>query len=281
MKSTMKKCTCFVAAALAVAFGGIGLTPKKASADEASERRYHDAPMISTCASAGDYEDIYFARKEVTYVGTPNNVPYYYSNTLSNACGAVAGGIVVGYYDKYFQELIPGYTNYYTATGKYRPQNDTYIVPMMAELYDLMQINVVAPGVSESECLDGLEAFVEEQGYSIDYTAVMPYGSSFDHEDYQDAVSAGEPVLLFCDSVTLCEIFIRDTNDRVSVSQVSQDHIVVGFGYQIVQYYDENDNNFRTDTYLKVASGWNPNNMGYLKINDDNWLDSAFAVDIY
>lgn len=280
MKST-KKSTCFIVAALTVLLGGAGIVPKTASAEETTERRYHDESVISTRASAGDYEDIYFARKETTYVGTPNNVPYYYNTTFSNGCGAIAGAVVVGYYNKYCPDLIPGYVNYNTTTGKYRPQDSTYISPVIQELYEDMQTNVVAPGVSESECLDGLEAYVERHGYSIDYTAVMPYGSSFDHADYQDAVSAGEPVLLFCDSVILCDLYVGDEYDTISVAQVSQAHIVVGFGYQTIKYYDENDNNFRTDTYLKVASGWDPNMMGYIQINDDDWLDSAFAVDIY
>lgn len=281
MKSILRKITCFVTTALTVCCGALGMAANVASAEEVSERRYYDVPSISTYANAGDVETVTFTRREETYIGTPNNVPYYYSLTLENACGPIGGGIVVGYYDKYFQNLIPDYTNYYAATGKYRPQDDTYVPAMIQELYTAMGTNVDALGVSEQECLSGLETYVEGQGYSASYTAIKPYNGSFNHTAYQNAINNGEPVLLFCDSVELIDSDSGDTQDEFITTQVSSDHIIVGFGYRILKYYDENDNNFRTDTYLKVASGWDFNNMGYVRINEDSWLDSAYVVDIY
>ncbi len=278
-----KKCTCVVATLLLVAGGAFGApanAPSVAKAEETYEGRYYDAPIVSTRA-AGDVETVTFHHKSETYTVTPNNVPYYYSHTLSNACGPIGGGIVVGYYDKYYQNLIPNYTNYYPATGKYRPQDSTYVPAMLQEMYTAMQTNVVAPGVSEGECLDGLEAYVEGKGYSISYTTVKTISSSFNHTAYQNAINNGQPVLLFCDSVVLKSLASGETQDRTVVMQESQDHIMVGFGYQKIKYYDANNNNFRTDTYLKVASGWDYNDLGYIKINDDSCIDSAFAVDIY
>ena len=281
MKSTFKKCFCSLAAVLTVFSGAFGMTANVASAEVSLEGRYYDVPGISTCASAGDLEKITFTRKEETYIGTPNNVPYYYSVTLENACGPIGGGIIVGYYDKYFQNLIPNYTNYYTATGKYRPQDSTYVPAMIQEMYTAMQTNVVAAGVSEAECLDGLEAYVEGKGYSLSYTTVKTLNGSFNHTAYQNAINNEQPVILFCDSIILCDYCPNETYDEVIVSQVSSDHIIVGFGYHTVRYYDENDYNFRTDIYLKVASGWDYNDMGYIKINEDGWLDSGYAVDVY
>lgn len=279
-KSTIKKCTCFIATLLLVCGNAFTVKKSTASAEVSLEGRYYDEPSVSTCA-AGDSEIITFDSKDDTYIGTPNNVPYYYSNVLENACGPIGGGIIVGYYDKYFENLIPDYTTYYTATGKYRPQDSTYVPAMLQEMYTAMQTNVVAPGVSAAECRDGLKSYVEGKGYSISYTAVKPYNGSFSHSVYQNAINNGQPVLLFCDSVELLSADTGDTQDEFITSQISSDHIIVGFGYRLIKYYDANNNNFRTDTYLKVASGWNPNKMGYIKINDESWLDSAYAVDIY
>lgn len=280
MKSISKKLTCFVATLMAVCSGSFGLTANAASADQALEGRYYDKPVASTRA-AGDIEIINFSTLDNIYIETPNRVPLYHVSSLENACGPIGGGIVVGYYDKYFQNLIPNYTNYYTATGKYRPQDSTYVPAMIQALYTEMQTNVVAPGVSESECLDGLQSYVEGKGYSLSYTAVKPYGGTFNHTAYQNAINNGQPVILFCDSVQLVQISEYDTYNRIGVAQESQDHIIVGFGYQIYRYYDVNGNNFRTDIYLTVATGWHLNDIGFVKINDDGWLDSGFAVDIY
>lgn len=280
MKSILKKLTCLVATLTAVCGSAVNLIVNTASADQALEGRYYDEPVVSTRA-AGDVETVNFASVDNIYVQMPNKVPLYHHGTLENACGPIGGAIIVGYYDKYCQNLIPNYTNYYTATGKYRPQDSTYIPALIQELYSEMQTNVVAPGVSESECLDGLESYVEGKGYSISYTAVKPYNGTFSFTAYQNAIDNGKPVILFCDSVQLLIPLEYDTYNQFIVEQESRAHIAVGYGYQIYRYYDENGNNFRTDTYLLVATGWNPNNMGFLEINDHSWLDSGFAVDIY
>ena len=280
MKSILKKLTCLVAALVAVCGSAFSLTANAASADEALEGRYYDKPVVSTRA-AGDVETVNFATIDNIYIQTPNRVPLYYHGTLENACGPIGGAIVVGYYDKYFQNLIPNYTNYYTATGKYRPQDSTYIPALIQEMYTEMQTNVVAPGVSESECLDGLEAYVEGKGYSLSYTAVKPYNGTFNHTAYQNAINNGQPVILFCDSVQLVQVSEYSTYNQFIVEQESRDHIIVGFGYQIYRYYNASGNNFRTDIYSAVATGWYPNNIGFVKINDESWLDSGFAVDIY
>ena len=279
MKSILKKLTCFVATLVAVCGSAVSLTANTASADQTVEGRYYDKPVVSR--AAGDVETINFASIDNVYIETPNRVPLYDSNTLENACGPIGGGIVVGYYDKYFQNLIPNYTNYLTTTGKYRPQDSTYVPAMLQEMYTLMQTNVVAPGVSEDECLDGLEAYVEGKGYSIRYRAVKPYNGTFSHTAYQNAINNGQPVILFCDTVKLVESSEYDTYNRIVVAQESQDHIIVGFGYQIYRYYNASGTNFRTDIYLAVATGWNLNKIGFVKINDDGWLDSGFAVEIY
>lgn len=280
MKSILKKLTCFVATLMAVCGSAFSMTANAASADEALEGRYYDKPVASTRA-AGDVETVNFATIDNIYIQTPNRVPLYYHGTLENACGPIGGAIVVGYYDKYFQNLIPNYTNYYTATGKYRLQDSTYIPALIQEMYTEMQTNVVAPGVSESECLDGLEAYVEGKGYSLSYTAVKPYNGTFNHTAYQNAINNGQPVILFCDSVQLVQVSEYSTYNQFIVEQESRDHIIVGFGYQIYRYYNASGNNFRTDIYLAVATGWHPNNIGFVKINDESWLDSGYAVDIY
>ena len=279
MKSILKKLTCFVATLVAVCGSAVSLTANTASADQTVEGRYYDKPVVSR--AAGDVETIHFASIDNIYIETPNRVPLYYHGTLENACGPIGGSIVVGYYDKYFQNLIPNYTNYLTTTGKYRPQDSTYIPALIQEMYTAMQTNVVAPGVSEDECLDGLEAYVEGKGYSIRYRAVKPYNGTFSHTAYQNAINNGQPVILFCDTVQLVEPSEYDTYNRIVVAQESQDHIIVGFGYQIYRYYNASGTNFRTDIYLAVATGWNLNKIGFVKINDDGWLDSGFAVEIY
>ena len=132
MKSILRKLTCFVATLIAVCGSAVGMTANTASADQALEGRYYDKPVVSTRAT-GEVETVNFASIDNIYTQTPNRVPLYYHGTLQNACGPIGGSIVVGYYDKYFQNLIPNYTNYSTATGNYRPQDSTYIPALIQE----------------------------------------------------------------------------------------------------------------------------------------------------
>lgn len=278
-KSMLQKCIGVSMVALSM-FGGVfGVTAKAETVDEQAPKRYVDAPVASSRAVSTEYID--FASKQTEEYVFPYNVPYYYSTTLSNACGPIGGGIIVGYYDKYYENLISNYTAYYTASGRYRLQDDVYVPAMLQELYTAMQTNVVAAGVSEQECLDGLEACVEGKGYSINYTTVKTVNTDFNFTTYKNQIDSGNPVLLFCNSVQLLDLGCGETQDVVSTGLSSADHIVVGFGYCKYYYYDANGNNFRTETYLKIATGWASTLTGYIRVSDGASLDSGFAVDIY
>lgn len=103
-----------------------------ASAEETSSDRYYDEYPISTYAV--DTETINYSKRTYEPVTTTNNAPDYYANTdLSNSCGPTAGGIVVGFYDKYYENLIPNYTAYYTANGRYKVKDKVYVPAVMQE----------------------------------------------------------------------------------------------------------------------------------------------------
>ena len=281
MKKLFNKVTCFCVTALTAISASLclfGNSPATAAADE--DFRYYDAPGVSTCA-VGDTETITFARKEEEFIELTNGVPYYYVASLDNACGPIAGGIVVGYYDKYFEDLIPNYTGYYAATGKYKRADNTHVPAMISSLYTLMRTNVDDVGVSRSDCLAGLSSYVDSKNLDLTYTTVKAPDGSFNETVYKTAINNGQPTLLFCYTVELLDLALDDTQDWVGVIQTGSAHVMVAFGYRKIQYYDANNNNFRTDTYLKVASGWSANNMGYVKINNNSWLTAAYVAYIH
>lgn len=279
MKSIFKKVICSVVA-VATLFGGVmGLSMKDSdtvSADVVSETRYYDAPGVMPIS--GQSEIISFSRKEETIIEFPYAVPNYYTNTYENACGPVAGANIVGYYDKYYEDLIPDYTAYYPANGRYRRPDTTYVPGLIGDLYTLMRTNVVDVGVSESECLDGLQDYVEGKNHSITYTNIK--SGSFNVAAYKNAINNQQPVLLFCETTDLYLLGFTENQDNVTYMLSSGAHIVVGYGYYEIKYYNVSDVNFRTETYLKVATGWMTNSLGYLKANNTNWMNSAYAVNI-
>lgn len=279
MKSILKKCICSIVA-VATLFGGVmGLSMKESSvvsADIVSETRYYDAPGVMPASA--ESESVVYERKEETIIEFPYAVPNYYTNTYENACGPVAGANIVGYYDKYYEDLIPNFTAYYSANGRYRRPDTTYVPGLIGDLYTLMQTNVVDVGVSEAECLDGLQDYVEGKNHSISYTDIKP--SAFNVTAYKNAMSNQIPVLLFCESTEVVLIDAGEQQDEVLNLMSSSAHIVVGYGYREIKYYDANNVNFKTDVYLRVATGWMTNSSGYLRANDVSWLNSAYVVNV-
>lgn len=91
------------------------------------------------------------SREVVENISAANNTPRYSAvSGMDNGYGAVAGAIIVGFYDKYYGNLIPDWNSYYL-TGRYKIHNRTYVQNLLFALYNRMQTNVVALGVSQSE----------------------------------------------------------------------------------------------------------------------------------
>ena len=275
MKNT-KKLVSFVAAIMALTVVSSSSVSVFATAHAEEEKRYYDVQPI---ASATINEDLVtYTSVEQTSVRLTGGMPIYYTTTLTNACGPVAGSIIVGYYDKYFADLIPNYSTIYAASGKFRMMDSTYIPNLQQQLYTAMRTNVDDVGVSESDCLNGLKSYVQGKGSSLSYTSLK--GATFNENGFINAMSALEPVLLFCNSVTLYDIFV--TEDDTSISQIGQstNHIMVGGGYLKLKYYN-GTNNFRTDIFIEARTGWLTNSLGYVKLEDASWIDSAYRVSIY
>lgn len=255
-----------------------------AQADEPEDIRYGKVEGnqdISTCDVYTD-ETITYTSKEDTYQETTNGAPFYQSpSSLTNNCGSVAGATVVGFYDKYYEDLIPNYVSYYPATGIYKRSDSTYVPALISELYTLMRTNEDDVGVSESDCLDGLETYVEGKGRSISYSSLKSWGT-FNRSAYTTALANNKPALLFCNTnVKLTKIVpnANGTSDIIVVETLPSNHIVVAYGLMTIKYYN-GSNNFRTDYYVRVATGLSSMSVYHINIGSINWLNSAYTVNI-
>lgn len=236
--------------------------------------RYADAPIVATIAN----ETIEFSSRTVEYLRTPGGCPFYQQlNGMSNGCGAVAGAEIVAFYDKYHENLVPGWTSYYS-TGTYRMQDKVYVPAMMTELYNLMQTNVHDVGVSEQEFLDGLSAYINNHGYSVNYSNVVS-GSSINFQACMDAIRSNKVIALLAHAGDVYFVGEYDNYDYVTTQNISGAHIMVGFGYFIYRYYDASGNLFRTDYYLEAAMGQSVLTTALYKVNPHN-LSAAYIVNI-
>lgn len=278
MQKTVKRGLVVAFCAFVLLFGALIPTlTVSARADEV--KRYQDDSLISTYAV--DSEIVYYTNRTLEDNTTVNKAPDYYANTdLENSCGPTAGGIVVGFYDRYFENLIPDYTVYYTATGKYKPRDSVYIPALMQNLYTLMRCNVDDVGVSESDCKSGLQTYVQQHGYKLNYTSIKNSAGTFQMSTVQNAIDNNKVILLFCANAELVTVSYGDGYDKAISLAVQNNHVMVAFGYCTYKYYDSNNVNFRTDTYLVVSSGFMSPSMGFVKVNDTSWLDNGYVVTI-
>lgn len=231
-------------------------------------------------------ERINYTKREDEKIETVKGVPLYYSAAnLHNSCGATAGAILVGFYDKYYEDLIPNYTSYFTATGKYRPNDKVYVPALMEELYTLMKTNVDDVGVGESDCLNGLSTYVKNKNHLINYSSIRS-NSKLNTSAYITSINSNKPVIIFSKSVeVISSIGIYSDHDLISKITISDNHVYVGYGYYTVNYYSGN-NVYRTDTYLIVACGMAGVTNGFIKISStastisNDWFVNAYSVSI-
>lgn len=262
-----------------IAFAGTKVT---ANADT-DNTHFGNLELYSVVTST---ETVNYTRREDSKKETVNGVPLYLKhNDLDNSCGATAGAIVLGFYDKYYENLIPNFTSYFPATGKYKTADKVYIPALMTELYNLMRINIDMDGVRENDCLNGLKSYVSGKNQTIGYTQLNS-SSQLNVSAYMNAIDNNKPVLLFCYRTELITEFISGTTqETINKAAMELNHIYVGYGYYTVKYYN-GSNNFRTDTYLKVACGVSGLTQAFIKISSTagavshSWLVNAYSVTI-
>lgn len=230
-------------------------------------------------------ETITFTSRETEYSETKNGVPLYFlDGDLPNGCGAAAGAIVLGFHDKYHEDLIPNFTSYFPATGKYKINDKTYIPALMRELFTLMRTNVDDVGVSEEDCLDGLSSYIHGKNHSVAYNTIAS-SSKFSASRYLSEINSNRPVLLFSKAMDIYSFSVANDYELLIKNHISTNHVYVGYGYYTIRYYN-GSSNFRTDTYLRVATGWAALDYAFIHVSStasnvtNSWFENGYGVSI-
>ncbi len=273
-----KKVLVSLAASAILGVAGVCAPASAVSASADGEKRYYDYTVSAARSATTEY--VYYTDRVANEITTAYGVPYYFvtGSTMTNACGAVAGTTVVGFYDRYYENLIADYTPYYASSLKYRIQDTTYIPAVMQEMYTLMRTNVDDVGVSESDCKNGLQTYFSNKGLTLSYSSVKS-GSSFSYSLYKQAIQANKPVLLFCTDLNRTSITYNTTEDLLTTTSTTGSHIIVGYGYYTIEYYN-NGTLFRTDDYILASNGQSIVKDICVSLSDTDWFDSGYAVSV-
>ncbi len=242
---------------------------------EEPEEIYYNSEQMPVPMAITD-ETLSFTRKEVLMDTTMSpKTPNYYDRdaSLKNGCAAVAGGIIVGYYDRTLENIIPNYSSVIKRGENFiYKQVDPYTQSVMNDLFVRMRVNVVNAGATEDDFKNGLKSYVSDNGYDISYKQYGK-GNNINYNAIANSFAKGEPVVLFLTMSNLITNLEIGTNKLTITSKdYNANHILIANGIKRVRYYNGN-NIIRTDTYLSVSSGF----KSYVN-NEYIWLEETLAV---
>lgn len=283
-------CLSFV---VALSFLVIGNIKTKTNTVKAEETNVTDTIYYGSHYGNSDYsctnvvERITFDNYTLTSDYLSGSFPANFKNDydITNACTPVAASNIITFYDRWYDNLIENYTAGAVMNGTYFYYAMAYMCDikdqLIRDLYNLMGTNTEHPGTSKAQYNAGLTAYIQNKGYSVSYTNCETNGT-FNFETYKNMITQGKPVALFLIGYNLTEIGSSNTENLFifSKNQYVTNHVVVGYGYEIYKFYDENNNLISEKIALAVSCGLETGNCYYL-LNENGTLEDAEAVHIY
>lgn len=255
--------------------GGAAGLVKQPAQEEVYYRDSYDITYDESGSSNAIIEDLsvtYSTRTRDTYAQALRFPNYDYAPAAS-ACAAIAGANLIGFFDRYDENLIPNHSSG-TAVGTtyIYSSEDSAVQAVIRELYSYM--GTTATGTTEKKFKDGLTNFCKDKGHNISFTSCMQ-GESFSYSLAQNYLKQNQPIALFLSGYNVTTMTENSNNDSLSVYVSDAPHIMIGFGYK-TYVYDGN----RVYNYISVASGLNLVSSGLFNINYKTKINNALAVNI-
>ncbi len=202
--------------------------------------------------------------------------PKYTYYPKAGACACVAGGNILGYYDRFDEELIPNHKSG-TAIGNTFSYSieDAAVEKVIDQLYDYMGTD--ESGTTQAEFINGLNRYCQEKGKTVSYSSCMQSGS-FDYSLAKSKLENNEPIILFLSKYNVALLSEGEKEDTISYLDSSVNHIMIGFGYK--EYIYTLSNAVSTYSFISVASGLIERSSGQFDINHNSKINDALAVKI-
>lgn len=260
------------AIALTAVLGGSCLCGNAAFKDDTTYR--DDAMLLAeTTVVTVDYES-----KSEDSFKMALEYPKYSFTEKAGSCACIAGANVVGFYDRYDENLIPDHTSGRLFMGKFMYSNeDSAVYEVIRQLYADMGTD--DSGTTVTQFKNGMVTYCSRKGKNISFTSCMT-GSGFDYAAAKNHLKENRPVVLFCGGYNVADIYKSDNSDEISYYESTANHVMVGFGYKDVTYTLSNSAS-ALYRYFAVASGVPTKNEGYYNIDYKTNINDAYAINIY
>lgn len=231
-------------------------------------------------------EYITYSTKEEEEYFINGGLPLYYdTSTRPKTCANVAGTIVLGYYDKTYDELIPNFSSARVIRDKVLYSTQTEAVQsVMDKLYVYMETNSTdAGGTSISGFKNGLKKYVNEQGRNFSYSGTGQ-NAQLNKSAYIQAIQNNNPIALFVSKYNLIPIkdfSVSATEDKLEKQYYSGNHVLMGYGIKEIRYYNAIGTLTRNLTLLMVATGYRQDPLYYIEMDSNNGMIDSFSIKIY
>lgn len=264
--------------------------PQSVSTDEVAEAVVANAIYYSADAYSDEGEMTvinecfdYHTKTSTPIVQVNSSFPAYFNKNmaLTNCCANTAGANLIGYYDRYCENLIPNFVpgRQRGSTYSYYPMGSSTSMQQLLinDLYTRMNTNLTEAGTTQEEYKRGISSYVSSAGYCASFYSVMT-NSTLDMNKMYWAIDKGYPVSLSLSGYNISKV--EDMDGRVSITKYSStgNHIMVVYGYNSVNYYDVFGSLLKSHTYLYVATG--KEQIGCYILNNNDVINEAIAVQI-
>ncbi len=224
-------------------------------------------------------ENIYYTSKTLTATySLAFRFPLLTYSPALGACGAVAGGNVVAFYDRYDENLIPNHVSGTPIGNTYSYSvGDQYTNAAITQLYEYMTGG--GYGMTEDQFKNGLTRYCNEKGRSVSFTSCMSNGS-FDYSKMKTNMQTNQPIIFFLSGYNVMKINSSNGYDALSYRVSTATHVMIGFGYSSYTY--ETSGGVKSYDLVSVSSGLeNSLTNDLFDIRYQTQIDDALAVNIY
>ena len=205
--------------------------------------------------------------------------PTYTFAPTAGSCAPIAASNIVGFYDRYDENLIPNHKsgNLIGSWYAYAIEDDA-VESVIRELHSLMGTTATT-GTTEKQFLDGLESFCKSKGKKMETYSCM-FNGSFSFSKAQSYIKdSNMPIALFLSGYNVGRRLDQDNEDLFSYYISDVNHVMVGFGYSTYIY--QTSDGTLTKNYFNVASGISGNSSGIYDISLSTKINDALAIRIY
>lgn len=221
----------------------------------------------------------YATKKVVEDYQIPFGLPCYFGEADKKNCASVSGAIILGYYDRFCEDLIPNYKTYRKSLSKiiYKEQ-ESRIICLIDNLEYYMQ-DGNTDGATLKEYRSGLNGYCFNAGYTYRDESIFT-SDKFNMQKYKAAITNKKPVTIFLGPFTLINITEQSGKATINKGYDFFTHIVTCYGYYKCEYYDKNGKKVYTADCLKVATGFQDFDYSLLSLESLSNIQNAISVTI-